>query len=133
MLLTAQRVRSSEGKEGVNAFCYLHGAYTWDAEPPAGIPERVPGQRVNARTEIEPGGNDVRGYLDIIAPDETPTSEILAAVGPFVQRMHGTPLPWTATAGRCTFRFGLDRGLAGDWWDQLRALFIAAVRARVAA
>lgn len=132
MLLTAQRVRSAAGAEDVNAFCSLHGPYDW-IEPPPGIPDENPGERVNEHVRVPPGGNRVRSYLDIVAPDETPTTEILASIPRFLSALRQTPLPWVATVGRCTFRFGLELGLEGRWASEFRTLLEAAVRVRVPA
>lgn len=133
MLLTAQRVVSSAAEEGVNAFCNLHGPYTWEGEPPAGIPESDPGEPANQRIAVPPGGNQVRSYLDVVAPDETPTSEVLSAVQQFVVAMRDRPLPWKSTIGRCTIRFGIDLGLEQKWVEEFRLLFEAAMQVRVAA
>jgi hypothetical protein len=131
MLLTSQRVKSPDGQEGINAFCYLHGPYDWAGEPPLGIPDANVGQRVNEQVNLRPGGNKVRSYLDIIAPDETPTSEILASVRPFLGRMRGRALPWVGTVGRTTFRFGLELGLGEKWGAEFGALLDAALQVRV--
>jgi hypothetical protein len=133
MLLTAQRVRNAAGDEGINAFCNLHGAYTWPANPPPGIPDQNPGERASETISVRPGGNRVRCYLDIIAPDETPTSEVVASVRQFLKEVRDRPLPWSATINRCTFRFGLDLGLEVSWAEQFRELLEAALRVRVAA
>jgi hypothetical protein len=133
MLLTAQYVRSAAGEEGVNAFCNLHGSLTWPGEPPAGIPESNPGEPANQNITVPPGGNHVRSYFDVVTPDETPTSEILAAVQQFVVAMRGCPLPWESTIGRCTIRFGIDLGLEHAWVEEFRRLVAAAMQVRVAA
>jgi len=130
MLLTAQRVQNPAGLEGINAFCNLHGPYDWFGEPPAGIPDTNPGMRVNDNVIVPPGGNRVRSYLDIVAPDETPTTEILAAVRRFVMAVRTDSLPWAATVGRCTFRFGLDLGLEQQWATEFQELLEAALRVR---
>jgi len=132
MLLTAQRVEKAAREQGINAFCNLHGPYDW-IEPPPGIPENNPGQRVNQSIQVSPGGNRVRSYLDIIAPDETPTTEILAAVPRFLESVRATPLPWSGRIGRCTFRFGIELGLLSQWPAEFRALLHAAVLVRVPA
>jgi hypothetical protein len=131
MLLTAQRVQNAAGLMGVNAFCNLHGPYEWLGEPPSGIPDWNPGERVNESISVPPGGNHVMSYLDIIAPDETPTSEILASMRRFLVLVRQFALPWVATVGRCTFRFGLDYGLEHQWSMEFRALFESAMLVRV--
>ncbi len=132
MLLTAQRVRRFSGEEGINAFCSLHGPYHWFGAPPpgSGIPDQNPGERVNSIVTVPPGGNRVRSYLDIIAPDETPTAEIVAAIPQFVTAVAQLPVPWEATVGRCTFRFGLELGMQGNAAAELQDLLAAALQVR---
>lgn len=80
MYATAQRVRSEEGREGVNGFLHLHGEdFPWPPEPWR-LPEQEPGDQVGEYIEVPPGGNTVRSYLDVLAPDGTPASEIDAAL-----------------------------------------------------
>lgn len=82
MYLAAQRVRDSFHREGINAFRYAHG-YTWQLPPP-GIPDEDSGVLVNEMITIQPAGNVVRSYLDIIAPDEAFWPEIRPAFMAFV-------------------------------------------------
>src|SRR3954471_18891648 len=112
MRLTAQHVRTSTGVEGINAFCRLHGPYEWTAPPPEDL---AAGELVNQAISVPPGGNTVRSYLDVIAPDEAPTQEIRNAVVQFIDRSRGRPLPWAGAIGRCTFRFGVEQGLHASW------------------
>lgn len=130
MILTAQHVRASTGEEGINAFCRLHGLHAWTDPPPEDL---AAGELVNQAISLPPGGNDVRSYLDVIAPDETPTQEIRNAVVPFVGRSRGRTLPWIATIGRCTFRFGVEQGLHASWSEEFRRLLLSALSVRRAA
>lgn len=131
MLLTAQHVlHPPSGEEGINAFFNSHGPYSWYGPPPDGIPEENPGRRIHESTAVPAGGNRVRSYIDIVAPDETPTSEILAAVPTFVTSMRQRTLPWADTVGRCTFRFAVEPGLASHWAAEFDTLLRAALGAR---
>lgn len=130
MILTAQHVRASTGAEGINAFCRLHGANEWTDPAPEDLSA---GELVNQAITIPPGGNDVRSYLDVIAPDETPTQEIRSAVMLFIARSRGRPLPWIGTIGRCTFRFGVELGLYASWAEEFRRLLFSALSVRRAA
>jgi hypothetical protein len=130
MILTAQHVRTSEGVEGINAFCRFHGPHEWTDQPPEDLPE---GELVNQNISLPPGGNDVRSYLDITAPDETPTQEIRKAIVQFIERSRGRSLPWTGTIGRCTLRFGVEQALHVRWHEELRQLLLAALTVRRAA
>ena len=132
MYLVAHDVRRpSTGQEGINAYCYLHGPYTWEVPPP-GIPDQDPGTLTASRLDVQPpAGNRVRGYLDIVAPDETPTDEIRTNFVRFVAQARGNPLPWIGISGRCLFRFSLDGELAQSWHLHLAQLYHAATAARV--
>lgn len=129
MILTAQHVRAPTGEEGINAFCRLHGPYEW-SDPPQDL---TAGEVVNHSISVPPGGNSVRSYLDVIAPDETSTQEIQHAVVPFIGRSRGHSLPWIGTIGRCTFRFGVDPKLHAHWSEEFRQLLLAALTVRRAA
>jgi hypothetical protein len=130
MILIAQHVRAKAGDAGINAFCRLHGPREWTDPRPDDLDA---GELVNQVLSIPPGGNNVRSYLDVIAPDETPTQEIRNAVVQFVDRSRGRPLPWTETIGRCTFRFGVEKGLHERWPEEFRKLLLAALTVRRAA
>lgn len=130
MILTAQHVRAASGAEGINAFCRLHGPTGWSQPWQGDLSE---GELVNRAISVPPGGNSVRSYLDVIAPDETPTQEIRNAVIPFIAQSRGQPLPWVATVGPCTFRFGVELGLHANWSEELRQLLLAALTVRRAA
>jgi hypothetical protein len=130
MILTAQHVRASTGAEGINAFCRIHGSNDW-MDPRAG--DLGSGELVNQTISLPPGGNDVRSYLEVIAPDDTPTQEIRNAVVPFVDQSRGLTLPWTATIGRRTFRFGVEQGLHASWPEEFRRLLLSALSVRRAA
>jgi hypothetical protein len=82
MFATAHRVRSYNGQTGINAFVHFHGAgFPWPAEP-WHLPEDAPGEPDPARERIDirPGGNRVCAFLDLLAPDGTPTAALEIAV-----------------------------------------------------
>ena len=132
MYLAAQRVRRpTSGEEGVNAFFYKHAGYSWDGLPPDGIPDENPGELVRSTIAVPPPGNRVRSYLDIVAPDETPWTEIRPAFVAFVSEAQAAPMPWTGVVGRCVFRAGMDAALAVGWEAELFGLYGAARAAHV--
>jgi hypothetical protein len=132
MYLTAHRVRRPTGpEEGVNAFFYVHGPTAWEGLPPEGIPDEEPGELVNSRISVQPPGNRVRSYLDIVAPDGTPWAEIGPAFIAFVSEAQVAAMPWRGIVGRCFFRVGMDAALAADWQRELLGLYNAAEIARV--
>lgn len=125
MYLTAQRVIAHGGQEGINAFHYKHGAQSWSGLPPPGIPDQDPGVLAGERIAVPPPGNRVRGYLDIVAPDDTPAGEIRQSLVMFLSRVQRAPLPWEGVVGRCLFRVGLEQALAGQWRRELAQLYRA--------
>ena len=132
MYLVAQRVRRpATGEEGVNAYFYAHGAYVWQGPPPDGVPERNPGNLMNSNIEVPPPGNRVRSYLDIVAPDETPWTEIREHFVAFATVASTRPLPWRMVRGRCLFRVDMEAALATSWQSELVVLYQAAQAARV--
>ena len=123
MYLTAQRVVSPSCLEGLNAFFYTHGAQTWSGLPPPDMPDKDPGTLVQELITVPPPGNHVRSYLDIVAPDETPSAEIRQSLVTFLSRVQREPLPWVGVVGRCFFRNGLDKALATRWRPEIAQLY----------
>jgi hypothetical protein len=104
MRLTAQRVASPEGKEGINAFCYLHGPQTWLDEPPADVINN-PGHLAHSHVEVLPPGNRVRSYLDVLAPDHVPSDKIARDVIDAVALLFNRSLPIQVHSGDTTLSF----------------------------
>jgi hypothetical protein len=125
MYVVAQRVRAPGGAEGVNAFYYTHGPFTWEGLPPEGIPDAEPGELQGSVIKVPPPGNQVRSYLDIVAPDDTPWMEIYRAFNTFVTLSQRQTLPWVGVQGRCLFRIGLERALANHWQGEVAQLYRA--------
>ena len=131
MYLTAQRVLAvASGDEGINAFHHRH-SHSWNGAPPGGIPETNPGELVNRETKIKPGGNRVRSYLDIIAPEETPWSDIREALLSLAAANAATPFPWTQISGSIKLLASMEPTLAPDWQTELALLYQAILRARL--
>jgi len=127
MYITAHHVeRPRTNVEGINAFCYRHGSYTWVGLPPAGIPDENPGELAASLVTIPQGGNRVRSYLDIIMPDEVPWGEARTSFITFLSEAQGRDFPWEGVSGRCTFRVGLEIGLAVSWQHEIALLLRAA-------
>ncbi len=115
----------------MNAFLYSHGARTWTARP-TDIPDKEPGTLLVNHIEVLPPGNNVRSYLDIVAPDETPWGEVRIALMDFVGQCQPQPLPWVAQSGRCWFRLNMELGLAHQWHQELSLLYREAQSLRLA-
>ncbi len=125
MYVTAQRVVSSarpDGRrdEGINAFYHLHGSFEWDDQPPPRfMPESDPGVPTDSHVEVRPPGNRVRSYLDIVAPDATPLTDIMQAVAA-VPTPTQLPVKWLRGPVFC--RLGVELGLASSWRRELQRL-----------
>lgn len=121
MYVTAMHVISrTPPKKGLNAYLYAHGKAPWDAPP---MPEDNPGSLQRKLVEVEPPGNRVRSYLDVVAPDGTSTEELRRALMQFVGSAQHGQLPWQDVVGQTLFRFGVEFGLASQWRSELVALF----------
>lgn len=132
MYLTSHHVLAPETQnEGINAFLYSHGPMTWEMPPPD-IPDQNPGKLVAQSISIRPPGNNVRSYLDIVAPDEARWEEVRTALMDFVGRSQGSQLPWVGRSGRCFFRLGMEIGLAREWQKELAVLYRSAQALRLA-
>lgn len=132
MYFTAQHVVSSAGRgEGINAFYYAHGPFTWMAFPPPGIPEQNPGVLQYQTIVVPAGGNRVRSYLDIVTPDEATWTEIRQAFSTFVSGNQRRPFPWEAVVGRTLFRIGMESSLVNRWHFEIADLYRAAQSVRI--
>lgn len=123
MYVTAHRVRTRHLVEGINAYLYAHGGYTWQTPPE---PEIEPGELVNSMlTVAEVGGNEVRSFLDIVAPDGTWWSELRPRLMQFVDSNRRNSFPWRGVVHGCLFRLGMDQQLARAWQNELAHLYRA--------
>lgn len=82
MYLTAHRLRSPDDRTGINAFLYWHGDRTieWELDPKRHA-EGGLGEPARSHLEVEPGGNFVDSYLDVITTDDKVVDEIEASSG----------------------------------------------------
>lgn len=124
MKLVAQRVVSqTNGPKltGVNSLYYRHPNREWLSEPPADLGE---GELVNRHDQIRPGGNRVRSYLDIVAPDSTPSTNIENVVRSAARILADTrtPLPWAVNHAEIYMEFNLEASLAPQWQIELETL-----------
>jgi len=129
MRLAAQRVMSADGRLGVNAFCYLHGPVVWLDQPPSEV-TNARGQLVNYTSEVPPGGNKVLSYLDIVAPDDTPSRQLHRKINDSIDLFHEQPLPLHVQIQEISFEFNVDPRLAPGWREEMVVLLRAALAAR---
>jgi hypothetical protein len=128
MRLIAQRVQSSQGQEGINAFCYLHGPIGWLDKPPTDI---QPGKLANSRVEVPPPGNRIRSFLELVTPDVTPSRQVLRAILDCIDLFENKSFPLDVLSGDISFQFDLDLALAPGWRQELEFLLHHALAVRV--
>lgn len=111
MYVTAHLVRSRSGDEGINGFLHHHGAdFSWPLDA-AGLPDTTPGTIVLRRVDLSPGFNQVRAYLDVLAPDGTPRAQLDQAMAAFARDLPERRNPTVFVYGIVTIRFGVEIGL----------------------
>jgi hypothetical protein len=123
MYVCAQRVAQPlvrGGAEGINAFYYVHKQDPWssNAQDPV-LPEVNPGVLMDSLIEVPPPGNDVRVYLDIVAPDSASFFEVLRAIGRHPAPMR-FPVEWSSDKVWC--RSGVEAALESHWESELEQL-----------
>lgn len=122
MYASALRVVHPHLGERVNTFLHRHGAaFPWPSEA-WGLPETEPGQLFSVGSDNVPaGGNRVRVYMDVLAPDGTNNDTInVALTGMWLELVAdeataelGVHIPNPAVYIRepVTIRFGVDPSL----------------------
>ena len=123
MHITAQRVLSARGEQGVNTFVYEHGAIDWP-EHPTSLLDDPQGILTTRSIQVHPGGNQVRSYLDIVTPDR-PTPFRLQALWNAIRDGYGPStnrLPATLPLGESACRLNMELGLATLWEKELAVL-----------
>ncbi|MSP62528.1 MAG: hypothetical protein EXR72_19790 [Myxococcales bacterium] len=110
MYLTAHRVRTADGGEGVNAVLYRHPFADW-VVPPSELPDDDPGELTQI---LDP---------DLIWEDGTEWAESRRDFITFAAGAQQQPLPWEGVVGRCLFRMGFDRGIASGWSHEMAILY----------
>lgn len=127
MKLVAQRVMSPATRtQATHAFHYLHGGLAWAGLPPVGLGHGV---LQAIRAELPPGGNHVLTYLDIVAPDETPTLAILRAFTELYSA--DRPPPFVHTFEDCTFSCAMIHAFQLVWRAELIHLYNEAISVRL--
>lgn len=126
--LTAHRVVSpTTDEEGINAFRYTSGNYTWEGPAPAPFDlDEDPGVLVGKRVSVPPPGNHVRSYLDIVAPADVALHELRGALAAAADGDAPERLPAEWSSGRVWLRFGAERALLPFWRTEMRRLFDSA-------
>lgn len=130
MLISTQRVVSPQGWQGINVYQYVHGAVQLPANPVDAIAGPFPPRQLRAKWEaIQAGGNLVRSYLDLVAPDADAYALLYQFALECVDELGPPPgFPFAFQNGVCGMRFGIsDGGLIPIWRAELKHLFRCAL------
>ncbi|MBC7541292.1 MAG: hypothetical protein H7338_01025 [Candidatus Sericytochromatia bacterium] len=124
MYLTAQRVVSSQNVGGINSYLSSDDPFIARNTLDPNVANHL-GQVQLKSEELSPGGNRVRSYLDIVAPETATISAIEAAFEHLLTSI--APDDFRANeimlGDKVLFRFGLDQALARSWRRELKELF----------
>ena len=125
MYLTAQRVVSARGENGINGFLYEHEAVSWET-PPEPIAGAI-GELAHSFILVTPGDNKVMSYIDIVAPNGTSYDHIRDRITPWLaaRASEGQPLPWTGIDGDMRFGLHMTATYARAWRSEAAALLSA--------
>jgi hypothetical protein len=125
MYVVAMHVhRLSTGADGINVLYYVHHVDDWVVPPD---PREEPGDPLDSAIGVSPmGGNRVRSYLDVVAPDHAPWPEIRQGLMKFLLDHEAHPMPWHGRVGRLRFGVGMDQSVAQNWEAELGRLWNAA-------
>lgn len=122
MYLAAQRVLSSHQKVGVNVYYYLHG-YEFDVSAADFfLPETNPGVLRQQWIDVQPGGNEVLSYLDVVATDSIGIDALLTSLGALKHVLRRIGDQTEARWGPLWVRYGYQANLRVPWATELGAL-----------
>ena len=127
MYLTSHRVRARSGREAVHSFLHEHGDVPWPDDV-SSWPEERPGRLHAHRSALEVGGNTVRAYLDVLAPDATPVQVVEDALEHFSNDVNERRNPTLFRSGQVTLRFGVELKLEPTRGEVLLELVTHLVR-----
>jgi hypothetical protein len=79
-------------------------------------PIRNPGDLVNTLLTVDSvGGNLVRSYMGVVAPDEMFWPQIEPVFLRFVELFRSRPFPWELEYSECLFQLGMERRFTSSW------------------
>lgn len=125
MILTAQRVISPSGMEGVNVYHYRHDPRPWPFPPTEAFD--LPRMIAWRNLEVPVGGNRIRSYLDIAVPPDVRVDEIERCVGFLVNRLFVPDGAIFPHGERCALQFNCERSLMPDWKNEALELAMCAL------
>ena len=86
---------------------------------------------MNSQVEVPPPGNRVRSYLEIVAPDDTPTHDIERSVADSIDLFADQRLPLHVEYGGTNYEFNAELALAPAWRRELLVLLHRALEVRI--
>jgi hypothetical protein len=114
MYVTAHRASDEgTGASGINAFLYLQGGLAhrvtgdWTGDDVDRVTFHEPGTLAKQQAALDPGGNLVISYLDVIAPDGTAATRIAAALDAFAAVIGTDEIPVFRVIDHIAIRFSL--------------------------
>lgn len=116
MYLTAHHVKARNGSVGINAYFSRHShadelRIDWNRLDIAQIADEIGGETVVQSIEIQPGGNSVLSYLDVVAPENTDPGFIADSLRVFEYYVKEGRFPAVMATARIGLRFGVIIGL----------------------
>ncbi len=121
MLVTAQRVVAPAGLVGINVYLYQHDSgQPWTPDDLDALEAHATLTRHHF--QVDPGGNRVRSYLDVFAPEGTTAAELLPWFRRLTRTSSSPSFPLTDKEGPAVLRFNLDLGLVPTWRDEFTDL-----------
>lgn len=132
MYIAAQRVRSSTGQVGINAFLHRHadgGPIDWTNPDIALIVTGFPGELVDMSVTVKPGGNRVVSILDLAASERFGHAKIKSLLTEFGKRLGSNSEMETSGDGYAMrFLYGDPASCLPTPHDEFRDLSSAAMR-----
>lgn len=123
MLFVAQRVISPvTGQHAVNTYRYVHTESGRRTNPEDYL--NLPCTLVSQSVPLPGGGNRVRSFLDIAAPNDVTADEMARSVQFFADLAGPPPAPVHFYGEACAFRFAVEGSLLPVW----RSEFLNLVR-----
>lgn len=116
MYLTAHHVKARDGSAGINAYFSRHSQaderqIDWNHLDIARVADEIGGETVAQSIELQPGGNSVLSYLDVVAPERTDPGFIADSLLVFEHYVKDDRFPTVMVTPRIGLRFGIIIGL----------------------
>lgn len=120
MFATAQRV-SAGRVGGINSFLYWHGRDIARSNP-VELLDAPPGDLQVRLLEVDPGGNPVRSFLDVVVPDQSTRAHLETVLAMAERMRQPEAFPVTLRVANAAIRLHLDTSLVPVWQEELADL-----------